>query len=212
MDLILFGIQGSGKGTQATLLAKKYQLIIFETGAELRKMAKLESNLAQKVKNIIESGHLVPNKIVMEIVSQFLTNANSAQQLLFDGIPRKKIQAQSFDKLMKLSKREFMGIYIDLSEQEALKRLENRRICSQCKTVYSLYSQKDRCPKCNHKLIKRNDDNPDSIKARFKAFREETLPVIKNYQKHQKIIVINGDKEIPLVFENIMQKIGHYFK
>ncbi|MBI4231908.1 nucleoside monophosphate kinase, partial [Candidatus Peregrinibacteria bacterium] len=85
MDLILFGIQGSGKGTQGKILAERYGLKIFETGGALRALAQEDSELARKVKSIIEAGHLVPNEVVMEIVEDFMNKQEASSPILFDG-------------------------------------------------------------------------------------------------------------------------------
>jgi len=143
MDIVLFGIQGSGKGTQGKIIADKYQMRIFETGAELRRLAKEDSSLGKKVKNLIEAGQLVPNEIVMEIIENFSKDFNKNEKVLFDGIPRKMEQAQSFDKLMKELNREFVCILMDISEKEAYRRLTTRRICEECKSVYPSTYEKE---------------------------------------------------------------------
>jgi len=129
MDLILFGIQGSGKGTQGKVLKERYKMEYFETGGELRRLAKENSSLGKKVKSIIEAGHLVPNEIVMEIVQNFIEHINKNSNIIFDGIPRKMVQAKSLEKLLKKDKRDYRAIILDLSQEEAMNRLLKRRIC-----------------------------------------------------------------------------------
>ncbi|MBT4936764.1 nucleoside monophosphate kinase, partial [Candidatus Peregrinibacteria bacterium] len=99
-DLILFGMQGSGKGTQGKILAEKYGYRIFETGAELRAMVKSGTELGAKVKNIMESGKLVDTTIIMEIIEAFLENLSHDESVIFDGIPRSKEQMNQFETLM----------------------------------------------------------------------------------------------------------------
>src|SRR3989339_482598 len=136
MDLILFGRQGSGKGTQGKYLAERYNLISFVTGDELRKLAQENSTLGQKVKTIIEAGHLVSNEVVMEIIENFMSKFSENKNVLFDGIPRKPDQAQTFNALMQRLNRDFIGVIFEISEAMAIKRLTNRRICEKCKTIY----------------------------------------------------------------------------
>lgn len=210
MDIILFGIQGSGKGTQGKILAEKFGLEIFETGAELRRLSEQNSPLAQKVKSIIEAGHLVPNEVVMEIVENFMNNraANSKNKgILFDGIPRKKEQARSLKKVMEKHKRKFIGVHITLSEEDAMKRLTTRRICEKCKITYPENYKNKTCEKCSSRLVMRSDDNPESIRNRFKAFNEETMPVINDYKERKLMIEVNGAQSIESVTRELFQKL-----
>lgn len=211
MDIVLFGIQGSGKGTQGKILAEKFNLKIFETGAELRKLAQKKSTLGLKIKKLTEKGILVPNQVVMEIVENFIKSIKKTDKVLFDGIPRKKIQMQTFNKLMKKLKRDFIGINIQLSKKDAINRLTKRRICSLCKEVYPADYKKPHCKKCKGKLITRTDDNIESIKKRLEMFENETIPVLKAYQKQKKLITINGAQSIEKVAKElvkVMQGLG----
>ena len=193
MDLIFFGMQGSGKGTLGKRVAERYNLEIFETGGELRKLSSQDSDLAKKVKSIIEAGKLVPNDVVMEIVENFLKTLPENTSVLFDGIPRKIEQAESLNTLLNQNGRTYMGVLLEISEETALKRLSTRRICEVCKTVYPADYQKDTC-ECGGKLITRTDDNPEAIKTRLQAFREETIPAMKLYE--DKLVKINGELSI----------------
>jgi len=196
MDLVLFGIQGSGKGTLGQSVAKKYGFEIFETGSELRKLSQENSELGRKVKKIVEAGHLVPNEVVMDIIENFMNNLGSGKKVLFDGIPRKLVQAETFDALMKKLGRDFIGILVDVPEEIAVKRLTTRRICEKCKTVYPASYTGDQCEKCGGKLVTRSDDNPESIKTRIHAYYNETIPVIAKYRKEGKMITMNGNLSI----------------
>ena len=196
MDIVLFGIQGSGKGTLGKYAAEKYDFEVFETGSELRKLSKEESDLAKKVRSIMEAGHLVPNEVVMDIIENFFQKLPTGKKVLFDGIPRKEDQAKTFNALMKKLNRDFKGILIDVPEETALNRLMNRRICDVCKTVYPASYTQNICEKDQSPLTKRSDDNPESIKNRIHAFFTETNPVIEQYKAENKIITMNGNLEI----------------
>ncbi len=186
-------MQGSGKGTLGKTIAEKYNLEIFETGGELRKLSSQDSDLAKKVKSIIEAGKLVSNDVVMEIVENFLKTLPEKTSIVFDGIPRKVEQAQSLNALLNQNGRTYMGVLLEISEETALKRLSTRRICEVCKTVYPADYQKDTC-ECGRKLVTRTDDNPEAIKTRLQAFREETIPAMKLYE--DKLMKINGELSI----------------
>ena len=196
MDIVVFGIQGSGKGTLGKLVAEKYGLVVFETGGELRKLSAEDSQLGRKVKSIVEAGHLVPNEVVMDIIENFMNKLASGKNVLFDGIPRKIEQAETFDALLKKLGRDMLGILIEVPEQTVMKRLTSRRLCEKCKTVYPAAYEKDTCEKCGGKLINRSDDNPESIKTRIKAYYDETMPVIDHYKKQNKMLTMNGDLSI----------------
>lgn len=212
MDIILFGIQGSGKGTQGKLLKDRYETAYFETGAELRRLASEDSDLGKKVKEIIEAGHLVPNEVVMEIVEDFLKNVPEGKSVIFDGIPRKMVQAETLIKLLNDNNREYKALILDLSKEQALERLTKRRICSKCKEVYPASYAEDNCEKCEGELITRTDDNAESIKVRLQAFEDETMPVINKFEEEGNLIHVDAsgtieevDKLLREVLDPIMQ-------
>ena len=210
MDLVFFGMQGSGKGTQGKLIAQRHGLKVFETGAELRKLASEDSELGKKVKEIIEAGHLVSNEVVMEIIENFTDTIPEGKSVLFDGIPRKMEQKETFDALMNRIGREFTGVEIKISEETAMKRLTTRRICGSCKEVYAASHETDNCEKCNGELITRADDNTDSIKTRLEAFSNETLPVINKYKEEGKMLEVNGEgsiEEVDTLLEETLKNI-----
>lgn len=212
MDLVLFGIQGSGKVTQSKMIAEKFNLQIFETGGELRKLSNEDSELAKKVKSIIESGKLVPTEVVMEIVANFLHQLPEGACALFDGIPRSDDQQVQFDALMKKEGRSFMGLTIDLTEEEAMKRLTTRRICTKCKEIYPTFYDKPVCEKCGGELVTRSDDTPDAIKIRLSTFTEKTLPVINDYKSRGLMLDVNGRESIGNVTKEIFEVLSPHFK
>ena len=211
MDLVLFGIQGSGKGTLGKLVAEKYEFEVFETGSELRKLSGENSDLGKKVKNIIEAGRLVPNEVVMDIIENFMARLVKEKKALFDGVPRSMVQAETFGAMMKTHQRDFMGILIDVPKETVLKRLAGRRICQKCKAVYPLYYNGEECAACHAHLATRDDDNPESIKTRIEAYYEETMPVIKRYKKAGKLITMNGDQSIEAAGKEILTILAKIF-
>ncbi|MFA5854834.1 MAG: nucleoside monophosphate kinase [Candidatus Gracilibacteria bacterium] len=211
MDLVLFGIQGSGKGTQSTEICKHCNLDVFETGAELRRIAGEETELGHKVKSIIEAGNLVPTEVVMEIIKDFLSHLPTGANALFDGIPRSIEQKEQFDALMQSEGREFNGLLIDLSEEEALNRLTTRRICEKCKATYPAFYTKDSCEACGGALITRKDDTPDAIRTRLDTFSQKTLPVINLYKTQGKMLTVDGKKSIEDVTKDIEAVLAPHF-
>lgn len=214
MDYVLFGIQGSGKGTQGKIMGEKIGAVYFETGGELRRLAHENSELGRKVKSIIEAGHLVPNEVVMEIVENFVKRTseeddrNAAKTIIFDGLPRNNTQSKTFEALLQKMGRDYTGIYFELSRKDAENRLLKRRICNKCKAVYPAIYKGGACEKCNGELATRADDNADSIRTRIEIFYKETLPVIEDWAARGKMITINGSGTIEEVTEELFKKIG----
>jgi adenylate kinase len=208
MDIVLFGMQGSGKGTQSQKIAAQFGLKIFETGAELRRLAEENSELGQKVKNIMTAGHLVPTEVVMEIIEDFAKHLPDGNGALFDGIPRSEDQREQFDALMNKTGREFKGLLIEISEEEALKRLTTRRICDACKNAYPSFYDKDSCESCGGKLVTRQDDTPEAIRVRLDTFLEKTIPVIEHYKNQEKMITIRGEQSIAGVESDILEALN----
>lgn len=208
MNYVLFGIQGSGKGTQGKILAPKIHASYFETGGELRRLAKENSTLGQKVKKIIEAGHLVPNEVVMEIVENFIKKeAGQNSSVIFDGIPRNRHQSDTFEALLQKMGLDYKGIYFELSREDAENRLLKRRLCGKCKEVYPVFYKGNVCEKCNAELVTRQDDNAESIRTRLEIFFKETLPVIENWNSRGKMITVNGAGTIEEVTKEMLVKI-----
>lgn len=205
MDIVLFGIQGSGKGTIGRAVCEKFGFHYFETGAELRKLAQQDTDLAHKVKAIMEAGKLVSNEVVMEIIEEYMKNLSDDKPVIFDGIPRKPVQSRTFDDLMKKLERDYIGLLVEVPEDMALERLTKRRICNNCKSVYPADYSKEACEKCGGELTTRTDDNPESIRVRFQAYFDETMPVIENYKADGKLVTIDGTPPIEQVRDAVFK-------
>lgn len=183
MNLIFFGIQGSGKGTQAKLLAEKFNYVIFETGGELRKLASQNSELGKKVKSIIDAGHLVSSEVVMEIVENFLVQ-NKDKKIIFDGIPRNQDQQGILIDLLNSHNLEYLAVHFKLEKEEALKRLYKRA-----------------------EIEGRADDNEESIQRRINIFYTETLPIIEQYQNQNHLMEIDASPSIEEIFSILTEKL-----
>lgn len=213
MDFILFGIQGSGKGTQGKILAEKRPALYFEMGGELRRLSAEDSDLGRKVKSIIEAGHLVPTEVVMEIVRNFAItmgkkDGSESSSIIFDGIPRNKEQNDQFIALLHELGRAYTGIYFELSRDEAERRLLTRRMCKNCKTIYPAMYDKPVCEKCGGELMTRADDNADAIKTRLEIFYKETMPTIDEWKQEGKMISIDAAPPIDQVTSDLLEKLN----
>jgi adenylate kinase len=212
MDIILFGIQGSGKGTQGKILAERYGLRVFDMGAELRHMIESGTPLGNAIKEIVEKGNLVDDNSVMEIVENFLKNIPAKQSVLFDGIPRTLTQAERLLALLKTHNRDSFALLVKISQEEAVRRLTQRRVCSGCKEIYPAFYKSDECAKCGGILITRKDDsNLESIMQRLQNYEKETKPVIDHFYTIDRLIQVDGEQNIPDVTEEMIDKAGYLF-
>ncbi len=212
MDIILFGMQGSGKGTQGKILAERYALRRFEMGSELRAMAAAQTPLGQKINEALSGGHLVDESIVMEVVEAFLAKAPLGSRLLFDGIPRTLSQSKRFMGILRSHGRDAFALLIRLGEEEAVSRLTRRRVCSQCKETYPAFYEGSRCSQCGGSLVSRQDDeNLDSIRRRLDSYEKETAPVIDSFAQRDRLIEVDGEQPIADVTQEMVEKAGYLF-
>lgn len=213
-DLILFGIQGAGKGTQARLLAKKFQFTIFETGQELRQLAKEQTPLGQKIRSITASGKLVSDEIVLEIVRNFLQK--NSGRLIFDGIPRSKSQKNFLEQELKKNGRQAVALVLTLEDPKiSLQRLLARKTCAKCAKIFGAADQVQEltiCPTCGGQLKVRADDNAAAIQERIKIYEQETKPLLQEYQTEERLIEVSADQSIEAVTQEIEQRLAGYGK
>ncbi len=182
MDLMLFGIQGSGKGTMAKMLAEKYNCLWFDTGAELRKLSETDTPLGRAIAGKIDHGNLVTNEITMEMTRASMLEVAPGQPVLFDGIPRYMEQKLTFDAMLKEMNREVRGITIDVDEDAAIQRILERG-----------------------KTGGRVDDQDESfIRNRIGWSKEKTFPVIEAYEKEGILARVDGNGTPDVVFERML--------
>lgn len=212
MDILVFGIQGSGKGTQAKALSLALNLPIFEAGAELRKIALEDTVEGNEVKKIITKGQLVPPGIILLKIADFFENSAASKGVVFDGVPRSHDQAIGFDEMLNKNHRGYLAIDIELDEASAIERLQNRRICSKCSAVFMPDYTNAICNNCGGLLIHRADDNPESIKTRFSKYKMETVPVIDHYRRQGKVITVDGSQAVIDVTKDIFNQLSPLLK
>ena len=202
MNIVLLGPQGSGKGTQATLLQEKTCLPKISTGDLLREIAQGRTPLGEKIKSYQSKGLLVPDEIVVEVIKGRVQRKDCKNGFILEGFPRTLIQAEHLGKITAIDK----VVVLKISDAEAVKRLSARRQCKKCNTIYGLSSKTDKCAKCGSDLYQREDDKPEAIKKRLELYKKETEPLIKYYGK--KVVEIDGAKPVEKVLEDILKKLG----
>lgn len=202
----MLGIVGAGKGTQAKKLSEYLEIPHISTGDIFREAVKKKTGLGLKAQKIMEEGDLVPDDIVLGIVKERLEESDTDGGYILDGFPRTINQAEKFDRVDDVD----IVFYISIPEEESVRRLKGRRLCSQCKRQYNVYLNKDingTCPACGGKLIQRADDKEETVKVRIKNYIKQTKPLISYYRKQDKLIEIDGYKRIEKVFKSVIDSL-----
>lgn len=203
LNIVIIGPQGSGKGTQANLIAAKYKIANISTGEMFREAVKNQTDLGKAVKAIIDRGDLVPDDLTNELVKERLSKDDCQFGFILDGYPRNLSQAEYLLTHQKIT--HVLEIWI--SDEEAIKRISGRRICSNCGATYHvLYNppkQENICDRCGGKLTQRDDDNEKSVKQRLKIYHQETESIISFFQKKNLLYRINGEQRIPDVARDV---------
>ena len=185
--ILFLGAPGSGKGTQAQLLADRLQLPVIATGDMLRDHVKRDTDLGVQAKSFMDRGVLVPDEIIRSMVSDAI-RAGGDKGFILDGFPRNLEQAKSLARLLsKLEQSLEFVLYLDVPEEEILKRLTRRRVCPDCGLIYHLDTKppkiEDRCDGCRSTLIHRSDDSEEVIRKRLKVYRDQTEPLVRYYRE-----------------------------
>lgn len=211
MNIVILGPQGSGKGTQAELIAEKYNLAHIETGKILRNIAGSNYPLSQELRRIMNEGVLVSDEILKEVMQNTIDGTVGKAGFIFDGTPRNIEQFNLLKEILRnKGARLDKVILITVSEGETIKRLTSRRTCVQCGKVYNLITKPspngDKC-ECGGQLVQREDDKEESIKKRLKTYHERTSRVVLEAKKDGILVEINGERPIEEIFNDIDKTI-----
>ena len=215
INLILLGAPGSGKGTQSEILIREFGMKHISMGDLLREEVKKNSDLGNKIKNILDAGKLVPDDIVVKIIDQRLSEANLEQGLILDGFPRTIRQAEVVDEVLRRRNSKVdKAVYFDVSEETVTKRLSGRRICGKCGAIYHIKNIPPKvegiCDKCYEKLEIRSDDTEEVVKKRYKIYLENTKPLMDYYEGKGNLLVVDANKNAEITFEEITEKIAAF--
>ena len=205
-NIIFIAPPAAGKGTQSNMLKEKFGYNHISTGDMLREAINSGSEIGKEVKNIIDKGELVSDDLIIKLVKDKLTSLEG-KPFILDGFPRTLNQAESLDKILT---DDYIVIYLDLDESEAINRITGRLTCN-CGKSYNVNIEELKpkvdgiCDNCGSILIKRDDDNVESFKVRFKTFLDNTDSILKYYEDKEKLIKIDVNKDVQDIFESILE-------
>ncbi|WNS80736.1 adenylate kinase [Domibacillus sp. DTU_2020_1001157_1_SI_ALB_TIR_016] len=208
MNLVLMGLPGAGKGTQAEKIVEKYGVPHISTGDMFRAAMKDETELGLKAKSFMDKGELVPDEVTIGIVNERLAKADCEKGFLLDGFPRTVAQAEALeDILFGLNRKIDYVINVEVDQDILMARLTGRRICKACGATYHLEfnppAKEDTCDRCGGELYQRADDNAETVQNRLDVNVKQTAPLLAFYSEKGYLKNINGQQDINVVFENI---------
>ena len=203
MNIIIFGPQGSGKGTQAKMLADRYGIPHISTGDIFREVAKRKDALGLEVKKVMDQGALCSDALTNEVMKHRLEDVDCAEGFILDGYPRTLAQAEALDEFSMIDS----VIVLEISDEAAVSRLSNRRQCPKCRRITDV-SEGVNCAKCGAKLVQRADDTPELIKKRLDDYHEITQPLLEYYKPRDIVYFIDGEQKPEKVFRNILEVLG----
>ncbi len=209
MRITIMGPPGGGKGTQAEILSEKFQIPHISTGAIIRAAIREKSELGVATEKYIANGQLVPDSLVIDMVSERIKEDDCKNGYILDGFPRTLVQARAMeDNDIKLD----YVINLVVSDNVIIKRLGGRRECKVCAAPYHIEfnpSLKEGiCDKCSGELIQRPDDVPETIKERLSVYHKQTEPLIDFYKKAQLLVNVEGCDDIEDTTNAVMQALG----
>lgn len=207
MNIVLLGAPGAGKGTQATKLVEKYHLTHISTGDMLRAAVKEGTPLGVKAKSYMDAGELVPDDVIIGLVTERLQEPDTADGFILDGFPRTSMQAVALDsELSKLERPLDAALLIDVDSEVIVGRLTARRVCKECGYIGS--SADTVCPKDGGEMYQRDDDNEATVRNRLNVYQTSTAPLIDYYRGCDLLVTIDGDRDPEVVFADVQKSLN----
>lgn len=209
MKIIMLGAPGAGKGTQAKKIAAEYSIPHISTGDIFRANIKEGTELGVKAKSYIDSGNLVPDEITIAMLLDRIHQDDCKKGFVLDGFPRTIAQAVSLgEALDKLGEKIDYAVEVDVPDSAILSRMSGRRVCLSCGSTYHIEftppTKENVCDSCEHDLVIRDDDKPETVKKRLEVYHELTSPLVDYYDKHGILKKVDGTKLPEEVFSNII--------
>lgn len=213
MKIIMLGAPGAGKGTQAKMIADKYQIPHISTGDIFRTNIKNGTELGKEAKKYMDQGLLVPDELTVKILLDRVAQPDCANGYVLDGFPRTIPQAEVLDKaLTELNDKIDYAINVDVPDENIVKRMSGRRACVACGATYHIEhippKKEGVCDKCGEPLILRDDDKPETVLNRLKVYHDQTQPLIDFYTGKGVLKSVDGTVDMQDVFASIVAILG----
>ncbi len=206
MNIIFIAPPAAGKGTQAEMLEKEFNMYHLSTGDLLREIASSNTGLGKSVKELIDNGKLIDDELMLKLLKEKISSLNT-NGIIFDGFPRTIRQAEMLDELLKdMSQKIDRVIYLEVDKEVALKRATGRVTCSNCGSIYNVYFDNikdNKCNNCGKELTKRMDDTEEKFNTRFDTYLNNTKPVIDYYINNGLLSTVSSMGDKLEIFNNI---------
>lgn len=210
-NIIVLGAPGVGKGTQAKRLKEEFGWAHLSTGDMLRDAVRTGSPLGNRAKSVMEKGELVPDVLIVEMVSERLNQPDCQKGFILDGFPRTVVQAEKLDDILaKMGKNLDGVISIDVPKEEIVSRLSQRLVCEKSGHLADINKQLkmgDACSVCGSPLIRRKDDEPETVRRRLDVYEEQTRSLIRYYEGRKLLKGVNGIGSLDAVYGRILSEL-----
>lgn len=213
MKIIMLGAPGAGKGTQAKMIADKYQIPHISTGDIFRSNIKSGTDLGMEAKKYMDQGQLVPDELTVKILLDRVANEDCKNGYVLDGFPRTIPQATVLEDALKdLNESIDFAIDVSVADEVIINRMSGRRACVACGATYHIVNISPTvegiCDRCNSELILRDDDQEDTVKNRLKVYHDQTQPLIDFYTQRNVLHAVDGTLSLNEVFDKIIEILG----
>ena len=210
MKIIMLGAPGAGKGTQAKMLADKYEIPHISTGDIFRANIKNETELGKKAKEYMDKGLLVPDELTCNLVVDRIQQEDCKKGYILYGYPRTIPQAEALDKaLTELNDKIDYAINVEVPDENIVGRMSGRRACVGCGATYHIVynptKEEGICDRCGKELILRDDDKPETVQKRLNVYHEQTQPLIDFYKNKGVLKEVDGTVDMNDVFNAIVK-------
>ncbi|MFZ9595057.1 MAG: adenylate kinase [Bdellovibrionia bacterium] len=213
MILVLLGPPGSGKGTQAKVLQKEKGIPQLSTGDMLRAAIAKGTELGKEAKTFMDRGALVPDSVVVGLISERSLDPDCRRGFILDGFPRNVAQAQTLDEMLaQTGRRVDLAVLFSIEDQDLLRRLTGRRTCLTCGAMYHVESlvpkQANQCDHCGSALVQRDDDRIEVVQKRLDVYHGQTKPLVGFYRQQGKLKVVDATESAQAVTQSLMRVMG----
>jgi adenylate kinase len=213
MNVVILGAPGAGKGTQADILSHKIGLPHVASGDLFRRALEERTEIGLLAKGYMEKGELVPDEVVTKMILERVRQPDCASGCVFDGFPRTLPQARALDEALRSQAKNIdKAIYIEVPNEELVRRLSGRWLCRTCQTPYHITESppkaRGRCDKCGGELYQRPDDKKETVRERLNVFLAQTVPILDYYEEQAKLTRVNGNLGVDAVAKEMMSALG----